>query len=66
MGWYSGTEYFDAAAALLLGKPPKDKKAALKNLIQLFEGGDWDCEHDSAYFDHPLFQEVWREMYPED
>ena len=64
MGWCSATQIFDAVAGELLSEGPKDPKSTLKELIRNLEDGDWDCQSDSAYWDHPLVQEIMRELHP--
>lgn len=64
MGWCSGTEIFDQIAKIVLSDEPLDKKATLKAVINSLENGDWDCQTDSEYFEHPLVQEIFREMHP--
>ena len=34
-------------------------------MINTLQNMDWDCERDSAYWDHPLVKEVFHEEYPE-
>lgn len=63
MGWCSGTEIFDVVCKELL-KDEIDKKKLLHDLVLEMHNHDWDCESDSDYFDHPLVQEVMREILP--
>ena len=66
MGWCSGTEVFDSFCEGLLDNPnPLDKKRLISNMINTLQNMDWDCERDSAYWDHPLVKEVFHEEYPE-
>lgn len=65
MGWCSGTEIFDMVCSVLLDKTERSKKEILKSLIEALDNRDWDCHGDSAYWDHPLVQEIFKEMYPE-
>lgn len=65
MGWCSATRIFDAVAGELLNEEPKDTKATLKELAMALEDGDWDCQCDSAYWDHPVVQEVMKELHPD-
>ncbi len=64
MGWCSGTQVFDPICTVLLSDEPIDKKAVLRHVIESLEDNDWDCQSDSAYYDHPLVREVMREMHP--
>jgi hypothetical protein len=61
MGWCSATLIFDNVCDGLLADKPADKKAVIKALVVAPEDGDWDCQQDSAYWDHPLVREVMRE-----
>jgi len=63
MGWCSGTETFDAAMDMIFNEE-KSLKEKVRELIKTWQGMDWDCEGESAYWDHPLFREIWQEMYP--
>jgi len=65
MGWASGVEIFDVVAgALLDDKKEINKKEVLKSLINVLEDGDWDTQNDSDYYDHPLVQEIFKELHP--
>lgn len=64
MGWCSGTNIFDAVAEVLLDDKPIDKKSALIAVINALEDGDWDCQVESEYWDHPMVQEAMRECHP--
>jgi len=65
MGWASGVEIFDVVAgALLDDKKEINKKKVLKSLINVLEDGDWDTQNDSDYYDHPLVQEIFKELHP--
>lgn len=63
MGWCSATDIFDQVVGALL-EPPLDKETVIKSLIDELENGDWDCQQDSKYFNHPLIQKIFREKYP--
>jgi len=65
MGWCSGTEIFDKVAWALLDKEPKHLKEVLGLLIDALEDSDWDCQQDSDYWDHPVVQEIMRELHPD-
>jgi hypothetical protein len=65
MGWCSGTEIFDQIAEVVLSDKPMDKKATIKAMIEALENGDWDCQGDSAYWDHPIVKEAFRELHPD-
>lgn len=64
MGWCSATEIFDAVASALLDGGDVDKKNVLEIVISALEDGDWDCQQDSAFYDHPIVQEIFRELHP--
>lgn len=63
MGWCSATIIFDEVVGALLDG--KDKKEAIKALIQELEDNDWDCQSDSDYFEHPLIDEIFKELHPD-
>ena len=65
MGWCSATEIFDVVAGSLLDDGKTDKKEVLTKLIAALWDGDWDCERDSRYWDHPLVREIFKELRPE-
>ena len=60
MGWCSGTITFDAAVKAIV-EPDADKLTAIKALIECFEDQDWDCQEDSAYWEHPLVRQAFTE-----
>lgn len=64
MGWCSATEIFDNVVGSLIGDSITTKKQTIKNLIVALEGGDWDCQYDSAYIGHPLVRECFEEIHP--
>ena len=63
MGWCSGTATFDVAMYVVLDESLSLKEKVAR-LIKAWTDMDWDCESESAYWEHPLFREVWEEMYP--
>lgn len=65
MGWCPGTEIFDVVAEELLGRKDIDVKIVLKRLIEELEDHDWDCQEESHSFDHPLVQEIMKELHPD-
>jgi len=67
MGWCSATQIFDDVCDALLGEGENKltKKAALTAIISALEDGDWDCQQDSRYWDHPLVQKIMRKLHPE-
>ncbi len=64
MGWCSGTEIFDAVAKVLLDDKPVDKKATLIAVIDALEDGDWDCQSESEFWEHPIVREIMQERHP--
>lgn len=64
MGWCSGTRIFDAVCDGLLSDEPKSKHEQLTDLITALEDGDWDCQQDSIFWDHPMVQAAMRELHP--
>lgn len=65
MEWCSATNIFDSVCDGLLNDKPSDKKEVLTSLISALEDGDWDCQQDSDYWDHPLVQSIMRELHPD-
>ena len=65
MGWCSATEIFDHVAGVLLGEDTKDPKEVLTELAWVLRDRDWDCEQESRYYDHPVVQEVMKEVFPQ-
>jgi len=64
MGWCSATVIFDQIAEVVLNDKPINKRAVLKTVIRALEDGDWDCQSDSAYREHPLVRELMQEIHP--
>lgn len=65
MGWCSATTIFDTVCDGLLSDEPQDKKKIITELISALEDGDWDCQQDSDFWDHPLIQEIMKELHPD-
>lgn len=61
MGWSSGTRIFDAVVTAVLSEEPFEKKDVILAVIGALEDGDWDCQNDSPYWNHPLVQEALKE-----
>lgn len=66
MGWCSATIIFDKMAEFVLStsEPDEKKRAVLKYLATVLENEDWDCQHDSDYWDHPIVQSIMKEFHP--
>lgn len=64
MGWCSATYIFDVMAEALLNNNPKEPKELLKHLAKILEDSDWDCQQDSDYWNHPVVQEIMKELHP--
>ncbi len=65
MGWCSATNIFDTVVGELLDEEKKsNKKDVIMALISELENGDWDCQGDSEYWEHPLIQEIFKELHP--
>lgn len=62
MGWCSATLIFDNVCDALLADKPQDVKSTIRALAAALEDGDWDCQQDSAYWDHPIVREVMRDL----
>lgn len=66
MGWCGATTHFDAVADQLLTKrggikPDATHASAKKALGALWDSliqGDWDCESESVYYNHPVVREI--------
>lgn len=65
MGWCSGTVIFDVVADALLGDKVVSKEAVLEVLITALEDGDWDCQQDSEYWEHPLVRKIFAKIHPD-
>lgn len=67
MGWCSGTDIFDAVAKLILSKDEvsEEEIQVLKTLVDALEDGDWDCQGDSDFYEHPIVQRIMRELHPD-
>jgi hypothetical protein len=64
MGWGSGVRIFDEICAALLDGKEVSKKDVIKVIASVLEDGDWDTQHCSRYWDHPLVREVMMELHP--
>jgi hypothetical protein len=63
MGWCSATVIFDTVADALIGDgAPKDVETALRTLIVALQDGDWDCECESEYWDHPIVRKIFEDL----
>ena len=65
MGWCSATRILDTIVGALLDDKPVDKRAVIEHLISVLEDNDWDCQQDSAYWDHPLVRSIFKERRPD-
>ena len=66
MGWCSGTKLFDIIVESLIDKKrTKTPKEVIKILTEVMEDMDWDCQQDSRYWNHPLIQDVFKELHPD-
>jgi hypothetical protein len=66
MGWCSATPIFDKMAEFVINSPQSEdqKVATLAYLAGALENEDWDCQHDSRFYDHPLVKRVMRQLHP--
>lgn len=65
MGWCSATLIFDNVCDALLKEDKKPTtEETLKQLILALEDGDWDCQSDSDYYNHPIVQKLMKEIHP--
>jgi hypothetical protein len=68
MGWYSGTKVFDPVVRKLLSMAtitPDDQQELIVALIDALEERDWDCQSNSAYYEHPLVKAALLELHPD-
>lgn len=68
MGWCSGTPIFDAVAKEVLNNSDlteEQQATILTVLIKAMWSQDWDCEQDSAYYEHPVVESIFRKLEPE-
>lgn len=66
MGWVSGVHVFDGIVGAILNEKisNQSKSELIKTVAILLAEHDWDTESDSNYYDHPVVQEVFKELYP--
>lgn len=66
MGWCSATVIFDNVCDALLKDEGKKQSPedTLRALAVALEDGDWDCQMDSDYWDHPVVEKIMRELHP--
>jgi hypothetical protein len=58
MGWCSATEHFDSVASQVIDNPNVPLAEQIRIVTALYKtlrDGDWDCEGDSEYYNHPVF-----------
>lgn len=65
MGWCSATRIFDSVCDAVLNEEKTDPKEILMALVGELEGGDWDCQQDSAFWDNEIVQEIMKELHPD-
>lgn len=68
MGWSRGTEIFDTVAKEVLRLKvldPKQQHRILRALVIELESHDWDCLHESNYYDQKVVSAVFKELHPE-
>jgi hypothetical protein len=67
MGWCGGTDVFDSICGTLL-KPgkftPLARREVLLAVINALEDHDWDCQQDSAYYEHSDVRKVMKQLHP--
>ncbi|OGD52544.1 hypothetical protein A3K80_09180 [Candidatus Bathyarchaeota archaeon RBG_13_38_9] len=64
MGWEK--YIFDVFAQSILDDDKEfSKREVLKQLINILEEVGWDCQGESAYFECPLVQEIFKELHPD-
>ena len=76
MGWCSGTDVFDVVCEAMfklkyIAIDPdtkivmSDTKNVIKELVIALEMMDWDCQKESDVWNHPIVQEVFKEIHPD-
>lgn len=67
MGWCSATEIFDKVLAEIIDTdlPEENQERVVRVLIDALEEGDWDCQQDSSYYDHPFVREIFEDLHPD-
>ena len=64
--WASAVCIFDAIAKPLIeglnDTNRSNTKKVLKVLAETLEDCDWDTQGESSYWEHPLIQEIFREL----
>lgn len=64
MGWGSAVHIFDSIASSLLDETSVSVKDTLTSLVIALEDRNWDTQRHSEYYDHPIVQEIMRELHP--
>lgn len=65
MGWCSATTIFDMVVEPLLKSLDENVKIeVIESLVKELENNDWDCQMESAYWDHPIVQKVFKKLHP--
>lgn len=64
MGWCSGTILFDQVCDSLLADKKPTAEETIRLLAVAMENMDWDCQSDSAYWEHPVVRRVMKELHP--
>lgn len=67
MGWCSGTEIFDVVVARVYNSSmtTSEKKTLIKDLIEVLEDQDWDCQNDSEFWNTNIVRECFEELHPD-
>jgi uncharacterized Zn finger protein len=67
MGWCSGTDVFDDIVEQVLDMKIKAKAKAeiIAVVVDALENHDWDCQGESAYFEHPIVQAAMQKLHPD-
>lgn len=66
MGWGSGVYVFDGVVGAILDEEISDQSKfnLIKTVAVVLAEHDRDTEGDSNYYDRPVVQEVFKELYP--
>lgn len=67
MGWCGGTDIFDPVVKIVLAAemPEETKFNIIRALTESLGDQDWDCESESAYYEHSLVRRVFVDLYPD-
>lgn len=68
MGWCSATDIFDRMVGIILGADDMrdtTQEELITALVEVLEDMDWDCQYESAYWEHPFVKTVFKKLHPD-